>query len=144
METVQSWYWGHGRLGPYSIVWFNGIDTANKIHTSSYVTLHGAVQVASCSSSAVKVRPIEASNKTGGRYPPQAGDIPNGFNIEFDLGGNNGLLRVKASADTILVGDGRYYYRWSGSLTGELVGSDGKTKGKYSGVSIFEQFTLLE
>ena len=27
-EAVQSWYWGHAQLGPYTLVWFDALATA--------------------------------------------------------------------------------------------------------------------
>ncbi|KAJ6151336.1 Hydroxyneurosporene synthase, partial [Penicillium chermesinum] len=142
IESVQSWYWGHGRVGPYSIVWFDGIDTTNTPRTSSYVARDNVVLLGSCSTASLTVRPVGASNTTGGRYPPQAGDIPIGFALEFDLG-NEGILKVHASAEATLVNDGRYYFRWSGPLTGELLPASDQ-KENLTGVAVFEQFALVE
>lgn len=99
--------------------------------------------MSSCTPSALEVRPIGAFNSTGGRYPPKAGDIPTGFQLVFDLGKENGLLRVNATAEALLVGDGRTYFRWSGTLTGQLIKDTGSSQEDLSGVAVFEQFALL-
>lgn len=164
LESVQSWYWGHGRLGPYSIVWFSYLalnDPTNTTYVSSYVARDGHVLISSCDSSILTVRPFGTSETTSDRYPPRAGDIPGGFKLGFDLGVSNGWLIVNVSVDTLVAGDGEYYMRWTGKMTGEalqvqsekrqdacpatpsetrsVIGDSGLT-----GVAVFEQFVLLE
>jgi hypothetical protein len=164
MESVQSWYWGHGRLGPYSIVWFSYIalnDPTNETYVSSYVAKNGDVLVSSCTSSILTVRPFGSSNTTGSRYPPHAGDIPDGYHLEFELGELNTLLKVNISVDTLVAGDGQYYMRWTGNLVGEVVHVQGEKRleacdtthpetrrgcsgTELTGVAVFEQFALLD
>lgn len=141
MDSVQSWYWGHGRLGPYSIVWFSYLalnDPTNTTYVSSYVARDGQILASSCDASALTVRPIGSPGTTGAQYPPRVGDVPDGFHLEFDLGGSNGWLHVNASAEQVVAGDGQYYIRWTGSLTGEV-----QTGPLPTGVAVFEQFTLV-
>jgi hypothetical protein len=160
MESVQSWYWGHGRLGSYSIVWFSYLaldDPTNTTYVSSYVARDGEILVSACNASALTVRPF-GSGTMGNRYPPRAGDVPDGFHLEFDLGGTNGCLRVNVSAEQVVAGDGQYYMRWTGNLAGEVVpmqseacSTRGSTKMKrdtvessLTGVAVFEQFALMD
>ncbi|KAJ6113236.1 hypothetical protein N7523_006553 [Penicillium sp. IBT 18751x] len=158
LESVQNWYWGHGRLEPYSIVWFSYSaldDPSNTTYVSSYVAKDGDVLVSACTSSTVTVRPFGSFNTTGSRYPPRAGDIPNGFLLEFDLGNSNNWLKVNVSIDTLVAGDGQYYMRWTGRLSGEVVQGQSEDRQDacstaqssetgLSGVAVFEQFALLE
>lgn len=126
---------------------------------SSYVARDGQVLVSACNSSALTVRPFGSAGTTGDRYPPHVGDIPNGFHLDFDLGGN-GWLRINVSAEQVIAGDGQYYMRWVGDLSGEVVqmqnenpeacGASTSTKTKrdtveplLTGVAVFEQFALL-
>ncbi|KAJ5595592.1 Hydroxyneurosporene synthase [Penicillium hispanicum] len=145
-ESVQSWYWGHGRVGSYSIVWFSYLalnDPTNTTYVSSYVARDGEVLISACSSSLLTVRPVGKDESTGGRYPPRAGDIPVGFQLVFDLGEANGWLKVNVTAESVVAGDEEYYMRWTGSLTGEAV--EGKiAQSSLDGVAVFEQFVLLE
>lgn len=155
MESVQSWYWGHGRLGPYSIVWFSYLaldDPTNTTYVSSYVAKDGDVLVSACDSSMLTVRPVGKVNTTGGQYPPRAGDIPDGFDLEFDLG-DSSWLKVRVEVGTVVAGDGRHYMRWTGNMTGEVVQKPhdacSATKVRtgdsaLTGVAVFEQFALLE
>ncbi|KAJ5657378.1 Hydroxyneurosporene synthase, partial [Penicillium longicatenatum] len=146
-ESVQSWYWGHGRIGIYSILWFSAIAMDNNTHTSSYVARDDQVLVSSCDTTLLTVRPLSAnvtSNPTGGRYPPQAGDTPDGFIVEAYLGDEKGWLNVNASIVTLVTGDGEYYMRWSGELVGRVVDSQGVVTDAGSGVAVFEQFALVE
>ncbi|KAJ5560458.1 hypothetical protein N7513_002857 [Penicillium frequentans] len=145
-ESVQSWYWGHGRLGDYSIVWFSAIAIDNNTYTSSYVARDEQVLVSSCDTTFLTVRPVSGNvthNPTGGRYPPQAGDIPDGFTVEAHLG-EEGWLKVNVSIATLVTGDGEYYMRWSGELVGSVVDAEGTVADAGSGVAVFEQFALVE
>ncbi|KAL4735274.1 hypothetical protein BDV11DRAFT_174017 [Aspergillus similis] len=36
-DSVGSWYWGHARMGPYSIVWLDALDTSKNEYASGYV-----------------------------------------------------------------------------------------------------------
>lgn len=165
MESVQSWYWGHGRLGPYSIVWFSYLaldDPTNTTYVSSYVARDGEVLVSACDSSLLTVRPFGSPGTTGGRYPPRVGDVPDGFRLEFDLGDSNGCLRVNVTVEQVIAGDGQYYMRWTGNMTGEVVqiqseklegacaaaqsgGSQYVTReSSLAGVALLEQFALVE
>jgi hypothetical protein len=131
-QAVQSWYWGHGRLGPYSIVWFDALDTTGKEYTSGYVTKGSTVLESSCSTGAVVVRPY-GSNAD---YPPvPSSGVPTGFNIKFKLG-LLGTLDVNAAVQAIQIpgGAGSTYGRYIGPLTGTLGGV------KYTGTALFEQF----
>ncbi|KAJ5365554.1 Hydroxyneurosporene synthase [Penicillium concentricum] len=163
VDSVQSWYWGHGRLGPYSIVWFSYLamnDTTNATYVSSYVAKDGELLVSACDPSLLTVRPVGRPGTTGGRYPPYARDIPEGFRLEYDLGEGNGWLNVNVSVRTVVAGDEEYYMRWTGDMVGEVVESEragkggGGSKGEMGerdvhssslvGVAVLEQFVLLE
>ncbi|CAG7927319.1 unnamed protein product [Penicillium olsonii] len=160
MESVESWYWGHGRLGPYSIVWFSFLalnDTTNSTYVSSYVAKDGNVLVSACDASLLTVRPVGSPGTTGGRYPPMAGDIPEGFHLDFDLG-EEGRLLVNVSMRAVVAGDGEYYVRWTGDLAGEVSRSESTSRGPclpsseseegredaLIGIAVFEQFVVLE
>jgi hypothetical protein len=165
MDSVQSWYWGHGHLGAYSIVWFSYLalnDPTNTTYVSIYVAKGGDILVSACKSDILTVRPIGSPKATGGRYPPRLGDIPEGFHLEFDLGEEIGHLRVNVSTRTVVAGDGEYYMRWTGDMVGEVVRHDneqpkdncaasprgGTSNGdgisSLTGVAVFEQFVLVE
>ncbi|KAJ5965015.1 uncharacterized protein N7479_004891 [Penicillium vulpinum] len=160
VDSVNSWYWGHGRLGPYSIVWFSYLavnDPNNSTYVSSYVAKDGKLLVSACESSILTVRPIGTPGTTGGRYPPREGDIPIGFRLEYDLGEEHGRLNVNVSMRTVVAGDRENYMRWTGDMVGELIGSERRTheagsdpKGGETqssspvGVAVLEQFVLLE
>lgn len=167
-SSVLSWYWGHGRLGPYSLVWFSYIgfdsesDSNPKTYVSGFVARDGQTLVSSCAANAVTVRPLP----DGSPYPPHAGDAPSGFLLEFDLslaeeqsrqgddgtsnsaGISQGVLRVNATAGMFVAGDGQYYMRWTGEMEGKLVAGgnfnveESEQSELYKGVALFEQFAL--
>lgn len=114
---------------------------------SSYVARDGKVLVDACDVSLLTVRPTGSPNTTGSRYPPYVGDIPDGFKLDFVLKENK-RLRVNVSTDAKVAGDGEYYMRWTGGLTGEVVelerGMPTVRESSLSGVAVFEQFHMLE
>lgn len=131
-DAVQSWYWGHGRLGPYSIVWFDALDTSGAEHTSGYVTKGATVLESSCASKSVVVRPYGANAD----YPPQpSSGVPTGFDIKFNLG-LLGTADIKAEVAAIQIpgGEGTTYGRYIGPLSGSIAGK------AYTGTALFEQF----
>lgn len=131
VDVVQSWYWGHGRFGPYSVVWFDtkGDDGIN--YVSSYVSKNGEILAASCQAGSVQVRPY-GGNST---YPPQETlTNPDGFDMSFDLG-HLGVLKAKASIEVETVSGFSFYARYIGSIGGGIEG--GK---QYEGKAQFEQF----
>lgn len=118
---------------------------------SSYVARDGEILVDACDVSLLTVRPTGSPNTTGSRYPPYVGDIPDGFKLDFVLEENK-RLRVNVSTESKVAGDGEYYMRWTGSITGEMVeemGMDSSSKSlvresSLTGVAVFEQFHMLE
>jgi hypothetical protein len=127
---VRTWYWGHGRLGPYSIVWFDTLDQDGKEYYSSWITRNGKVVSQSCKDKSVVVRPWGGNTE----YPPEPNAAPPaGFTLRYDLG--NGKF---FSANFTREVDGQtidIYKRFSGSLTGGLEGGE-----QFKGRALGEQF----
>ncbi|KAK5807015.1 hypothetical protein VI817_001273 [Penicillium citrinum] len=148
-DSVRSWYWGHGRLGLYSIVWFSYLainDPTNTTYVSSYVAHNGEVLISECDDSLLTVRPTGRSNTTGDRYPAFVGDLPDGFKLDFVLPENT-RLRVNVSTRVKVAGDGEYYMRWTGNMTGEVVEMNPSPviqESSLTGVAVFEQFHMQE
>lgn len=128
--SVRTWYWGHGRLGPYSIVWFDTLDQEGKEYYSSWITKNGKVVSQSCEDKAIVVRPWGGNTE----YPPEPnGAPPAGFTLRYDLG--NGRF---FSANFTREADGQtsdIYRRFSGSITGGLEGGE-----QFEGRALGEQF----
>ena len=64
VQNLANWVFGHGRVGPYSIVWFDILDSNGTEYISSYAAKDGRIVAAQCSG--IKVRPIGANST----YPP--------------------------------------------------------------------------
>lgn len=127
---MASWYWGHGRLGPYSIVWFDVLGRDGREYVSSYAARDGKIITASCSG--IKVRPTGQNSQ----YPPVVtSESPQGFHIDLDLG-SEGILEVDVTSNVALVG-AIIYTRWTGSMTGGVQGGP-----VYPGVALYEEFNL--
>ncbi|KAH7042850.1 hypothetical protein B0J12DRAFT_761531 [Macrophomina phaseolina] len=81
-EATKGWFWGHAKLGVYSVVWFQALDWQDVVYMSGYVTRDGQVIGAGCSAASVQVRPTGA----GTRWPPTANaSLATGFSMEFEL-----------------------------------------------------------
>ena len=130
---MKSWYWGHGRLGPYSIVWFDVIAGDGAEYVSSYASLNGSIVASSCSG--IKVRPWGENSQ----YPPViTSGNPQGFYIELDLE-SGGVLEVNVKS-TLVIADVVLYTRWIGTMSGGTQGSSVV----YQGVALYEEFKVTE
>ena len=131
-QLVGSWYWGHGRLGPYTVVWYDALTPTGAEYVSGYVARDG--QIISVSCSGTEVRPTGPNSP----YPPITGGGSSGdYHVEIDLGiKGTFIFDVTAKFHTVLAA-GEVYDRWTGKLSGGVKGE--KT---YSGTALYEQFAL--
>ena len=115
-SNVGSWYWGHGRLGPYSVVWWDILTPIGPQNVSGYVARDGKIVGIVCT--ATTVRP-KGANST---YPPTIGaGPPEGLHIEINLG-SKGTMVVDAISTFNIVSAEGIYYRWTGALIGGIRG----------------------
>ncbi|GFF67918.1 hypothetical protein IFM61392_06072 [Aspergillus lentulus] len=128
--AVRTWYWGRGRVGPFSVVWFDMLPLGNDTEVvSGYVAAGREVIVSGCEEGVVSVRPWK--NGMAAAYPPVLGDVPDGFRVVYSDG-----MEVDVTLGAMVAGDGKYYARWTGTLTAKMEGE------VYEGVGIFEQFVM--
>ena len=135
VADITTWYWGHGRLGPYSVVWFDTLDTNGKEHVSGYVAKDSVVLTASCANDAASVRPIGKNSQ----FPPTiVTGNPDGFHVTIDLG-QHGTLVFDVFARSILLGGTPNFpfIRWAGSMTGGIKGGQ-----NYTGTALYDEFKL--
>jgi hypothetical protein len=119
-------------VGPYSIVWFDILDSEGKEHVSAYAARDGHIVAANCNG--IKVRPIGANST----YPPtQSSGNPEGFNINLDLGGK--VLTANVTNQLVVVPGLTFYARWTGTIVGGINGAS-----DWTGVSLQEEFRYLE
>ncbi|EXK80216.1 hypothetical protein FOQG_15230 [Fusarium oxysporum f. sp. raphani 54005] len=114
--ALNQWYWGHGRSGDLSVVWFDHLNVAGQESTSAYIAKDNKIIHAACSG--VSVRPFGK----GVGYPtisPHELDIE-GYYIHIDAG-PGGKYAFTAKATSVL-GLDLGYGRWAGTLDGGLVG----------------------
>jgi hypothetical protein len=143
--AVQSWYWGHGRVGPYSLVWFSAISPSNVTYVSGYVTTtkpshkdKSCVVTSSCDLSNFTIRPTGANST----YPPRiSGGEPQGYHMEFAVeDGNTLMVDLTRTLTLQSSGGGGVYTRWIGSLRGNIKG----TGQAWTGTGLWEQFAFLK
>ncbi|KAJ6457619.1 hypothetical protein C8R45DRAFT_844101 [Mycena sanguinolenta] len=136
---VYSWYWGRGRLGPYSLVWWDIFTVAGTESLSAYIARDGNILTASCAPGSVLARPT--GNTT---YPPVlSGPNPTGYHVEFDLG-EEGKLVLDVDVWANLVEENPEYGRFVGGMEGLVVDAKGVKGEKLTGTALFEQFKLRD
>ena len=132
-QQFDSWYWGHAKLGDYSIVYFDTLDRSGKEGVSAYVAKDDKIIVSQCSG--LVVRPFGP----GVKYPPKITDPePAGFYLTMDTPQGQINATITA-AHTILGQEPGPYYRWTGEIKGTIAGGD-----ELCGVASFEQFAWAQ
>jgi hypothetical protein len=128
-SAVNSWYWGHAKLGPYYLVFFDALTTENVESVSGYVIDSRTGEPAGTTCSELVVRPIDAP------YPPGLlKPNPESYSIYMDMGDGAELnATVTRGATQIDVGA---YARWIGGVEGTVGGEE------YEGSALWEQFKL--
>ncbi|KAJ7486776.1 hypothetical protein FB451DRAFT_1228014 [Mycena latifolia] len=139
--NVGSWYWGHGRIGPYSIVWFDVLDPSGTEYVSAYAAKDGSIVVASCGQDSIRVRPTGQNSA----YPPHISTgNPSGYQIWLDLG-EDGVLDMEVRVMAAISPSLDTYTRSMGTITGRLVPRGEDSGGEVmTGIALFEQFKLIE
>lgn len=133
LASTNLWYWGHARLGPYSLVWFDAFDLEGGEYFSGYVAVNGTVLESSCAVGASIVRPWGAN----GVFPPDiTTGIPQGLEVTFDLGGGQMLCANVTTGAVVITETG--YARMLGTVVGGM--SEGVI---YQGRALFEEFDLI-
>lgn len=134
LASTNLWYWGHARLGPYSVVWFDAFDLQGEEYFSGYVAINGTVLESSCASGESIVRPWGVN----GVFPPNiTTGIPQGLEVTFDLGDGQ-VLWANVTTGTLVIGGETGYARMLGTLVGGMVGGV-----IYKGRALFEEFDLI-
>jgi hypothetical protein len=137
-NDVKHTYWGHARVGPYSVVFSDGqIPIAGGPNTtemvSATVSKHGKFVELSCAEKAVVVRPWGGNDA----YPPTAGSAPPlGLELTFRLGRND-ILRLNVT-NNLIIDDEPVYQRFIGSVEGRVNGGN-----VMEGRVLWEQFKLI-
>jgi hypothetical protein len=130
--VVKHWYWGHARVGPYSVVFFDAVNKDGDEYFSGYVSKEGNLLEASCGNGSVLVRPYGKNDE----YPPPVGGQPSdGLTATFDLGAE-GTLQVNVTTQNVLVNLSNYRH-CSGQASGGIVGG-----AQFKGVGLYETFML--
>lgn len=124
---MRSWYWGHGTLGPYNLVFFDAIDGDGNESVSGYVVRDGEAVGSTCET--LRVRPV------GTQYPPTLlGPNPEKYAISMDLDDGTELNATVTRGSTQIDVGG--YARWIGGIEGMIGGVE------YEGSALWEQFKL--
>jgi hypothetical protein len=132
---VGSWYWGHARVGPYSVVFFDTLEKDNTEVVSGYIASGG--HVIAIQGAAVRARPVGQNNT----FPPVPGQgLPSGLHVEIDT--KEGVFVLDLSGpiawEPQLPDPNWGYTRWAGAVTGGWKG-----KAVLKGASVWEWIRYL-
>ncbi|EXK80641.1 hypothetical protein FOQG_14847 [Fusarium oxysporum f. sp. raphani 54005] len=132
LKSPKFWDWGHTRLGPYSLVWYDLLDYSDNEYHRSYIAKGNKILRVSCDDKSVITRPW-GGNAT---WPPALGlNAVDGVVSRFDLGdGQTFVVNVTKKAITY---DRLVYTRAVGLAKGGIEGSEET----YEGKSFFDEFT---
>lgn len=134
LESINSWYWGHARFGPYSVVWFDVLDPTMTEYFSGYVAKDGQVLAASCAPDAVVVRPWGFNSG----YPPTVDmGLMQGLYARFQLDDGT-VLAANITTGTVVFYSRNFSARMLGTVTGGIEGSNATFEGR----ALFELLKL--
>lgn len=124
-SAVKTWYWGHALMGPYTLVFFDGIGTDGKEYVSGYVAKDDVIQASTCLASQHSVRPWGANST----FPPLPiiGSV-RGLEINFTLYDGK-VLSVNLTND-FPMRESPNYSRYLATLKGSIVGCEVDYRGK--------------
>lgn len=129
-SSVRFWYWGHGRVGPYSLVWFDGMTPDGKEYFASLIIEKGKIVSQSCEPNSVKVRPWGENAE----FPPVRGAAaPSGYSLRYALG--EGSAFVANFTREVSQTETDFYKRMIGSFSGGIEGGE-----QYKGRALCDQF----
>ncbi|KAJ3551131.1 hypothetical protein NM688_g4907 [Phlebia brevispora] len=131
--SVNSWYWGHARLGPFSFVWFDFVAPDGTELVSTYLSRDNKVISSTCDGATV--RPVG----DGAVFPPtpvSSMSEPQGFNITAEVEGE-GTLIMQITHKKVLSATPGTTWRWIGQASGGF--GNGTT---WDGPALYEQFTF--
>lgn len=131
IDVPRYWDWGHGRLGPYSVVWYNLLDYNGTESRRSFVVKDGEALLKSCSSDVMVVR------QKGGKaaWPPTTGLLETeGLSVNYTLPDGK-TLAIDVTTDIIVRDESGAYQRANGALRGGIVGEE-----SFEGRAHYEEF----
>ncbi|KAI9035916.1 uncharacterized protein KD926_002632 [Aspergillus affinis] len=115
------WYWGHVRVGGYSLVWYELISKFGGTYYSSYLARDGEILTANCANDTLKIHPFD---KNGVYLPPGEASLPAGFTISMDVPGD-GRFTVNITNDVLfLLHRAPPARRWVGHASGGFENGD--------------------
>ncbi|ETS82437.1 hypothetical protein PFICI_04313 [Pestalotiopsis fici W106-1] len=137
ITSPKYWDWGHARVGPYAIVWYDLLDYNDTEHNYAYVSKDGEEPFVGCGGDTVHARQWGPANTTY-TYPPtnKLGLLANnGLLIDYELPSGDKLHFNITTTAIIKTETGNVYSRGVGDVEGGVVGGI-----NYSGRAFYEEF----
>lgn len=123
-HSVKHWYWGHARLGAYSIVWLETVGHDGKTFSNAYISHPNGSNRVSC-----------LDNFSGGPKPMNV-HIENSDQCSEITFTFEGVQQFKMRAEkTKTIGKHGPFARWTGKVSTTLPGGQ-----KLDGHALFQEF----
>lgn len=137
-DGLNQWVWGHGRSGPYSVVWFWIIQSDDTIVASINIVRQGQSVFSTCDPDVLIIRPFDANGRIVYPVPYNTTATLEGIFINVDAGSSIGKFAFTARQSHIVQrrGEPTTYRRWIGDFSGGLQG-DGNANS--TGYALWEQ-----
>jgi hypothetical protein len=122
-HSVKDWYWGHARLGPYSLVWLQSVSRDNKIYSNAFISHPNGGKRVSCEGASDAPKNVKIQH------------FDTYFEISFTFKLTEHLkMRVEK---TTIIGHHGPFSRWSGSVSATVGGT---AKLTLTGHALFQEF----
>ncbi|WWC85462.1 uncharacterized protein L201_000325 [Kwoniella dendrophila CBS 6074] len=133
---VHHWYWGHGRVGEYSVVWSKMFLNDNTTKAGGWISKNDKIILSACfeNDDSVVIKPL-GNNITD--PPKKANNTHNiqGFDITINTGNEQGIFQFQLKKNIRINGELGTYARWIGNFTGGQLGEEDSQ----IGVAVTEQ-----
>lgn len=121
--SIQTAYWGHARLGPWTVVWFMARGQDAKEVSSEYLVKDGMIWAARC----ITENATSSTKGWGGEdfvYPMLPNTPhPKGMYFRWDLG-SQGVFVANITGDGLTVLDRPYWAIYRGDMVGGIEGEE--------------------
>ncbi|KAI9167806.1 Tyrosinase family protein asqI [Paramyrothecium foliicola] len=120
IDVPRYWDWGHARLGPYSVVWYNLLDYMGSESRRAYVVKDGEILLLSCATESLEVR------QKGGKatWPPTTGLLETeGITVRYTLEDGQ-VLTLDLTTEFIVRDEKGAYQRANAHVKGGIVGRE--------------------
>lgn len=132
-EAINSWWWGHATLGPYTFVWFDGLKPDLSKFAEAYIAEQGNILTSTCATDSTTVTAQTSANGT-----------ITGINVQINT--PNTLFNLSVKITGFILNGIPVYGQWAARVSGAVIDKRNPHILKHydGGVAVFERFFPLK